>query len=162
METDHQAVAKLTERLAATPRQSIAESRALHEKHKNRIQDAMWNEGKTYGEAIGGLEFLGKASTPAYLKSIKDDLGRQTEICNEVLDQHFQMGEPIAPHYFFRVALILRKQKAFDLEREFIQSFALHLYGARGSSFEKMTARADKLGVAPENPPIWPERGSAN
>ena len=161
MQSELEAVELLTNRLTSTPRQSLKESRALREKHRKRIFDAMTNDGKTYGEAIGGLEFLGKQDTPAYLKSIQNDLGRQVEICNEVLDQYFQMGEPMYPGYFFRVAVILRKHKAFEHEKEFIRAYALHSYGADNTTEKKMSARADKLGVAPVNPPQFLKAGSA-
>lgn len=114
MQSDLEAAELLTNRLGSTPRQSLKESRALRENHKKRTFDAMIKEGKTYGEAIGGLEFLGKQDAPAYLESIQNDPRRQVEICNEVLDQYFQMGEPMYPGYFFRVTVILRKHKALE------------------------------------------------
>lgn len=153
-------VIRLIERLATTPFQSLAVSKALRANQKDRISDGL-HSGKSYGEAVGGLSFLGKSSTPAYLKSIQNDLGRQVEICNEVLDQHFGMGEPIYPGYFSRVALLLRKAKSMDLERDFIQAYAMHSYDAPTATDKKMSARADKLDVAPTNPPKFPKAGSA-
>jgi hypothetical protein len=163
-ENERLAVKKLTTRLLSTPIQTVSEGNRLSEKHRPRIVDGMLNQGKTYGDAKGGLDFLGKENTLDYLKTIQNDLMRQIEICDEVLDQHFQMGEPILPHYFYRISIILKKSKEVELEIDFVRAYAVHCYGAPCSPSNpdaKMTARADKLGVAPENPPLWPEPGSA-
>lgn len=159
-ENEISAVSKLIERLTTTPFQTYEVSKAKREKHKSRIFDAM-HQGKTYGEAVGGLEFLNGGNGPAYLKTVQNNLGRQVEICNEVLDQLHEMGESIAPNYWCRVALLLRKAKLMDMEREFVRAYALHSYGANTTTDKKMSARADKLGVAPLNPPRFPKAGSA-
>lgn len=107
------------------------------------------NQGSTFGEASGHLSFLSRPDSKEYLKSIQNDLLRQIEIVNETLDFWFQKGFSPAPNYMNRIAVILRKRKDFDMEKQYLSALALQFYGSAGRTWEIIDARIDKIEATP-------------
>ncbi len=90
-----------------------------------------------------------------YLKQIDNDLESQVKITNDCVDAWFQNGERLAPYYPWRITVILRKEKLFELERSFLAAYCRHFYGIVGSRYEALSARAEKVGAVPTASMEW-------
>ena len=141
------ALEALIQRLLETKVFPAAEAAALNESRMRGIVEKMVADGLTYGAASGGLSFLQEADALDQIRSFNDDLGRQVQIIQQMLDSWFEWGETVYPYYPLRVAIILRKAKAFEDERRFLAAFGKHFRGKGASPYEKLTTRAEKLGL---------------
>ncbi|MDM7954762.1 hypothetical protein [Blastomonas sp.] len=106
-------------------------------------------QGKTYGQASGGLTILNQSEEAfrAELRSIDNDLGRQIAIVNESLDNWFIKGDQPAPYYPWRIAVILGKAKRREEEAAFLAAWCRHFGKIVGGRYEKLADRARKLGA---------------
>lgn len=115
----------------------------------SRTFDIMSEEGKTYGEASGGPEFLNGAEgeTQAHLQSIDNDLAAHIEIVETSCRSYFETGEIPAPYYPWRIVIILGKLKEKDRERNFLGAWCKHFPAGNGARYEQLRKRAQKLGA---------------
>ena len=144
---DMEALNALIQRLFDTEVFPEAEAAALYKARLRGIVGLMLDEGLTYGAASGGLSFLQDADASEQIRTFANDLERQVQIVHKMLDSWFEWGETVYPHYPLRIAIILRKAKAFDEERRFLAAFGQHFRGHGSSPYLKLTIRAEKLGV---------------
>ena len=56
-------------------------------------------------------------------------------------------GEVPAPHYPMRIAILLRKARDFDRERQFLQVWCRHFPSGNGVTYGKLVERARKTGA---------------
>lgn len=129
--------------------------RALWKKDKDRESKAiekMLSEGITYGEATGGHDFLNQPEEDfrKYLKSIDNELGQQVEIVLRDFKLYLERGEAPAPYYPWRIAIILRKNKLLEKEKEFLTAWYRHfsrLGSSCGARYRDLNVRAEKMGI---------------
>lgn len=150
MSKDLQRLAELIDRLDSTPVQGREESIRKNKEFGRIVFDRMVQDGGTFGEAAGTMPWLNGSDAPQRLRALNDDLGAQITMFDQVLDGWFKHGEPVAPWYPYRIAVILRKMKRADLEEAFLRSygrhFISHYYGARSRD---LIGRIEKvLGLA--------------
>jgi hypothetical protein len=136
----------LIDRLNASEILSREEARRRHKETFGAVFDRMTRTGETYGAASGSPSILnqGEDAFRQELRSINDKLGRQVEITHQFIDGWFERGDIVAPHWPWRITVILRKAKRFDLERKFLAAFTRHFNGPPFASF---TDRAVKIGL---------------
>lgn len=146
MSADLHQLAELIDRLNSTPVQNRETARAKNKEHSRIVFDKMMNGGGTFGESSGTMPWLNGPNAPEALRLLNDDLSAQIGMVNHILDNWFELGEPAACHYPNRVAIILRKMKRGDLEREFLLAYARHfiLY-CYGVGHEKFNERIRKV-----------------
>lgn len=146
MSNDLQRLSALLDRLDSTPVQGSLEARRKNKVFSRTAISRMFDGGGTFGEAAGTMPWLNGPDAVQKLRALKDDLGAQIGMVNHILDNWFKHGEPVAPGYPFRIAVILRKMKRADLESDFLRAFGRHFishhYGARsadlGTRMEKV------------------------
>lgn len=106
----------------------------------------MTETGKSFGEVTPGLAHLNQpeADFRAHMRRIDNDLTEQVRIVTEIVDGWFDHGAFPPPYYANRIAVILRKEKRFDLERDFIAAYVRHF------PFDaKLRDRAARVGILP-------------
>lgn len=148
MSADLQRLSELIDRLNET----CPQGRELAAEKQRDFNAATWERVKTSGssfnEASGWLSFLGETQQEAqdFHRRAANDLGEQIRAFNHILDYWFSHGEPVAPGYPSRIALLLRKMKRLDLERFFLEAYARHfLSHYYGASSRDLNARIRKV-----------------
>ena len=139
----------LIEKLENTPKQPVEIANLKYQKFCQGIMERMLSSGNSYGEISDSMDHLMRPDFKEYMKSIDNNLARQVDITNKCVDTWFEKGEKIAPYYPWRITVILRKEKLFDLERRFLAAYCRHFYGLVGGRYEMIAARAVKIGVNP-------------
>jgi len=144
---EHQlnALHELTRYLAAKP---VMPSALANSKNKAFMRETLSNMESTdtsFGEATATMPHLNRPDAKDYLRSIDNDLIEQVKITRECAESWFQNGEHPAPYYPWRITVILRKIKAFDLERDFLAAYCKHFYNTLGSRDAKIAERAVKI-----------------
>lgn len=156
MSKDLQQLAELIDRLDTTPVQGREESRLKNKEFGRTVFARMMHNGGTFGEAAGTMPWLNGPDALHRLRALKDDLGAQISMFDQVLDGWFEYGEPVAPGYPQRIAVILRKMKRADLEEAFLRSygrhFISHFYGACSRD---LIGRIEKVLGAAESEVLW-------
>lgn len=89
-------------------------------------------------------------------------MGWQISMMDAMLDDYLNFDYPLAPHYPWRITVILRKGKRLDIERDFIEAYFRLFWTPRGSSTDtKLGERAIKIGIniphAPDSTPAPPK-----
>lgn len=134
--------------LLARPLLSAEARRALSDPWHRRAVEEMLCTGKTFGEATGGrgviIQTRDEAEFREHLRSTDNDLAAQLRVVREGLEDYFSKGEFPAPYYWYRVAVILRKAKEYDLEARFCEAFGRHFAGGNGARYAEIVARASK------------------
>lgn len=140
------AVERLTRWLAIAPPLSHLDAEDRRRSVERASIDAMV-AGATYGEATGGLAHLNQPEDQfrAHIRSIEHDIGAQVRIVAEACRGWFEKGETPPPYYAWRVAILLRKEKANHLEREFLQAWCRHFGHFRGTRYEMIAERLEKI-----------------
>jgi hypothetical protein len=123
---DSKRVFDLIEKLDSTPVQTSKIARAKNKAFSDRAFATMLASGVTYGQAAGSMPWLNVPNAPEELRKLDNDLTAQVSMTDHVIENWFQLGEPVAPHYPFRIAVILRKRKQADLEDDFLRSYGRH------------------------------------
>lgn len=129
----------------------------------------MVSTGKTYGQSTGVQDIysLSQGDFFSYLRNIDNDLGAQIKQFSLFVDRWFQVAEHPPPHFTWRITVILRKAKLFELEREFLAAYFKHFWTERGSSRDRdLGRRAVKIGISipsipDSSPPPWVDACSA-
>jgi hypothetical protein len=140
----------LIQRLETTPVLNREDAKRRNREFTSAAARRMLDNGTTFGEAAGVPQLLRQeeASFRAELKWISNRLGEQVKLTEQFLNLWFNQGEPMPPHYPWRITVILRKSKLFDLERRFLSAFSMHFdYGQHGGTGQKITDRATKLNL---------------
>lgn len=104
--------------------------------------------------AAGNLLHLNRPDASEYIKSIKDDLDAQVGIFSSCIDAWLDHAAHPAAGYTWRITVILRKNKLFELERRFLAAYFKHFYTKHGSSKDTdLGTRALKIGINIPSPP---------
>ena len=124
------------------------ERQRLYEPHSRRALNTMLETGAAYGEATGApgtaVETRDEKEFKEHLRSIDNDLSEQVRIVREGVDHYFANGEVPAPYYAWRIAVILRKAKEYELEADFLEGFARHFGDCVGARYTAIVERACK------------------
>lgn len=128
---------------------SRAELEKIWKANSNRTFSRMLETGKTYGQASGAPAFLTylEEDFRRHMRSIDNDLGAQVKIVEAACRSYFVTGEIPAPHYPWRIAIILRKAKQTEHERAFLAAWCRHFPEGNGVIYGKLIERARKCGL---------------
>lgn len=134
---------------------SADELKDLRKKDKQResgVIARMFEKGESYGVASGGPAFLNQPEDAffAYMKSIDNDLDVHVGIVKDAFKLYVQRGEIPAPHYAWRIAVILRKAKMKEKEKEFLTAWCRHfgkIERRAGVTYADLAERAAKMGI---------------
>lgn len=122
---------------------SKATWKARQTAHSKRIIDLMMSDGVSYGAASGGaLSFLAEMSGPEDLRKVDNDLNFHAGVVAGMFEEYLARGEVPAPHYAWRICIILRREKETKLEREFLSAWCTH-FGAvdGGATYDALRQR---------------------
>lgn len=150
-EQDYTAIDALIERLETA---LLIDHMALWEQAKEERRaniERMFDKGITWGEAMGAHPILNQSedSFRTELQSIKQNLDAQIDIFNHGLDEYFRTGDYPPPYYPMRIAIILRKHKQSERERQFLSAYCKHFAPTTRSRVDnEFVERARKVGVA--------------
>lgn len=127
---------------ARTPVEDPSEAERRYGRAMNDATAKMLKGGMTFGEASGGPDFLNQdeASFRAFMKKADQDLGWQCDTVSNAFKRYLEIGETPAPHYPMRVAVLLRKAKDFDREKQFLAAWCKHFPTGNGLN----TSRSSK------------------
>ena len=138
----------LIELLEQREKLSKEQEKALREPYSRRIFETMMATGKTYGETTGSpgiaLNTRDETEFKNHLHRIDNDLLAQIAIVREGVDHYFNSGEFPPPYYAWRIGIILRKKKLYDLESRFCEGFSKHFFRGVGTRYIKISERAKK------------------
>lgn len=89
----------------------------------------------------------------------KDNLGWQVAVFEAYWTDYMRFAWPLPPNVPWRITVILRRGKLFEIEREFLDAYFGHFWSVRGSSTDtKLGQRAVKVGLAipsiPDSTPL--------
>ena len=117
-------------------------SRAMHNAAAKMLDDGM-----TAGQASETPDFLNQdeESFRASMKKVDQDLGWQCNTVSAAFQRYLEIGETPAPHYPMRVAVLLRKAKDFDREKQFLEGWCKHFPSGNGAKYAQLVKRADKV-----------------
>ena len=121
-------------------------------RYRRTVHDAtakMLDEGITYGRASGAPEFLNQdeKSFRAFMKKADQDIRWQCDTVSESFKRFLKIGETPAPHYPMRVAILLRKAKDFEREKQFLAAWCQHFPSGNGAKYAALVERAKKVGA---------------
>ena len=121
-------------------------------RYRRTIRDAvakMIDEGITYGQASGAPDFLNQneESFRAFMKQADQDIGWQCDTVSDAFKRYLETGEIPAPHYPMRIAVLLRKAKDFDREKQFLATWCKHFPSGNGVTYAALVERAKKAGA---------------
>lgn len=144
-----EAVERLIQRMKTANVPDASTLKALRDTRSKATVENMLDTGATWGEASGGaLSFLARPDALQYLRQNDNDLGSQAKIVSESFDGYINYGEIPAPHYPWRICVILRRHKRGDLEKEFLSAWCRHFgEGYLGSRYLALVERAIKAGA---------------
>ncbi len=112
----------------------------------------MLQEGLTYGEALArrtditplpDADVATGRDYDAHLNSLKctdQDLGFQCDYVHASIMRHMETGEPIAPNFVWRIAVLLRRAKHEQRELRFLRAWC-----GRYGEYEMLGTRERKL-----------------
>lgn len=129
---------------------SRAELESMWKASSGRTISRMLETGETYGQASEAPTFLTLPEDDfrEHLRSIDNDLGAQVKIVETACRSYFVTGEIPAPHYPWRIAIILRKARQAEHETAFLAAWCRHFPEGNGVNYRKLIERARKRGVA--------------
>lgn len=147
-----QATQALIRRMQTANVPDLAALKTLRDERQKWVIERMLNEGLTFGEASGGaLSFLTQPDALEYIHDIDNDLDAHVKIVANSFEEYVTRGEIPAPHYPWRICIILRRFKHTGLERSFLEAWCRHFPGTgRGRGYARLADRASKLGI-PQN-----------
>lgn len=152
-EHDYSAIDALIEKLETALHIDHMALWAQAREERNANIEQMFDEGITWGEAMGAHPILnqGEDFFKAELQSKKQNLDAQIDIFNHGLGEYFRTGDYPPPYYPMRIAIILRKHKQPERERRFLSAYCKHFAPtARSRIDNKFVERARKVGVIPD------------
>jgi hypothetical protein len=145
------AVKRLVDRLNSTDPLPAIDAEQRYSKFFKESVRRMVDDGLTYGQSSGAPGHLtkGEEHFRAEMSRMDSQLQEQVRIFESGLNQWFDHGEPFAPYYPHRIAVILRKGKRGDLESAFLIAYVRHFKDmrSRGARYAEILERARKLGI---------------
>ncbi|GEM_PF-6221977 len=140
------ALERLIHRLRSTARQSIEQAKKKRQAYIEKAFNTMLDTGKTLGQAAEGLDHLAlpESEFRAHLKKIAGSLEEQVKITDTAIGLWFEHGQYPPPYYPWRITVILRKEKLFDVEKEFLTAYCRHFVARKD-----MAKRLMKIGAFP-------------
>jgi hypothetical protein len=122
---------------------------SLREASRRSAIRRMLDNGGSYGEAVGGaLSFLSEPNALEFIHEINNELSAHTNIVSNSFNEYVNGGEIPAPHYAWRICIILRRRKMVDLERSFLSAWCKHFVVIGiGARYEHLVKRAIKIGA---------------
>lgn len=110
---------------------------AHSERWRSRLFDGQWEESDPNGD---------------FIRKRNQDMSWQIGMFKRGVEDWFERGITLPPHYANRIATILRKAKLLDLEAQFLRSYFRHFRTSRGGATDiKLAARAEKIGIEPSS-----------
>jgi hypothetical protein len=89
--------------------------------------DAMFDEGLTYGEAVAratdGANLVDGKQTWEHAEDSKHDIEVMKRCCDAEIETWQKTGDCPAPYYFWRVAVLSRKQKDYAQEVKYCEMY---------------------------------------
>ncbi len=79
------------------------------------------------------------------VKDNQDDLRLHAALTIEFFKEYLKTGEAPPPASPLLVAILLKKRRDKELERQFLASWSRHFCGAIGTGYQKLDARYEKL-----------------
>lgn len=157
------ALRQVIERLERQPKLTLEQREELKQRRLSNFSSAfsvMLKEGKTLGqtEPLQSIYQLPEQEFFCHLKTTKDDMYEQVKTFDGFLDRWTTDGMQPPPYWTWRITVILRKAKLYDVEKRFLSAYFRHFWSQRGSSTDtKLGDRALKIGLpipsAPESKP---------
>ncbi|MGY4199047.1 hypothetical protein [Bradyrhizobium sp. USDA 4520] len=143
---DYDALRVLIDCMEKTPPLSHEELVGLSANQRAVIA-RMRASGESWNQASSGPPFLSlsEGEFRHHLKAIDNNLGEQTAIIADAFSKYLKMGEVPAPHYPWRIAIILRREKRLDLEKQFLAAWCGHFSGGNGVRYAQLVDRLRKL-----------------
>ena len=120
----------------------------IRRKAARAATNRMLDEGICYGEASGAPDFLNRdeSSFRTFMKTADQDLGWQCDTVSDAFRRYLTTGEIPAPHHPMRIAVLLRKERDFDREKQFLAAWCRHFPSGNGATYAKLVERAMKSG----------------
>lgn len=146
---DTEALAKLINHMNATKPLSGKEISALTKKRQEELFQGMNTRGSgafRNSEPLSHLR-LPENEFKVFMKKADNDLGQQVSIVQESVDFWLKSGITPAPYYAYRIAVILRKVKRKDLEKDFLAAWTRHFPTGNGKRYADLAERARKMGI---------------
>jgi hypothetical protein len=156
-------VERLIALLNSRPKLSVEEVERRYKAYFEKAFARMTSSGVTYGEATGApgtaVTTTDETEFRKRLREIDDDLAEQVRIVTEGVSHYFENGEYPAPYYAWRIAVILRKTKEYELEREFLEAFSAKFADGRGKRYIDIGQRVEKARALANRQPTNPDYG---
>ncbi|MBK1695784.1 hypothetical protein [Rhodovibrio salinarum] len=151
---DLQAVRNLCELIENRPALTSVESQKLKKRHFSEAASGMLS-GQTYGEATGHRGMVdpsgGEEEFRQRLRSIDNNLSEHIEIVRDGVTHYYESGMYPAPYYAWRIAIILRKAKAYSLELRFLEAWNARRSDGLGKRYQDLAAREEKARTLAKN-----------
>lgn len=124
----------------------------IDKRYRQAMREAslrMLNGGMTFGQASGAPDFLNQdeESFRVFVKEADQNLFWQCDTVAEAFKRYLEIGETPAPHYPIRITVLLRKEKDFDREKQFLAAWCKHFSSDKGTGYAALVERAKKVGV---------------
>ena len=89
-----------------------------------------------------------RASFDRMIREMDNDLDWQCQTVSDAFSQFQRNGQPPAPYFAMRIAILLRKQGDTAKEKEFLAAWCRHFrHEKHGVKYLKLVSRAKKLGA---------------
>ncbi|BFT30206.1 hypothetical protein D210916BOD24_13820 [Alteromonas sp. D210916BOD_24] len=148
MDIDLEDLKNLILLLEDQPTISSEVERDMGRSFREKIFEKMLNSGETYGEATGAPGMVSSTKNEDEFKDqlneIDNNLLEQVRIVSEGVHHYFKTGEIPPPYYAWRIAVILRKIKEYELEARFCMGFSKHFDRGVGGRYSKIAERIEK------------------
>ena len=105
-------------------------------------------QGKTVGEIHNyrgvGFNTRDQDKAKEQLREIDNDLDAQIRIVAEGVQHYYDAGVYPPPYYPWRIAVMLRKAKEYELEAQFLDAFNSRFSDGLGKRYRQLVDRATK------------------
>lgn len=145
---DFSKLINVIERLENAPAILREEALAISADHQKETVRKLLEGGMSWSAASGDLPHFNQPDPLGFINSIKNNLDAQVEIFENAVVSWFDHCTHPAPSYTWRITVILRKAKAFEIEKRFLAAYFKHFYTERGSARDRdLGIRAIKIGI---------------
>lgn len=145
-ESEIASVKSIVELLRSRPALTKQEIETRFSRYFKNAFGKMLDDGQTYGQATRApgtaIKTTNEAEFRAHLKATDNNLAEQSRIVAEGVRHYFENGENPAPYYAWRVAIILRKEKLYALEADFLEAFSEKFPATIGGKYKDIAERA--------------------
>lgn len=123
-------------------RRQVGAKAAPQNESDQSVYDAMFSDGVTYGEAVakatGGANLVDGKQTWEHAGDGKHNIELMKRCCAAEIETYEKTGDTPSPYFFWRVAVLSSKQKNYEQEVEYLQSY-LDILRQGGYSRDDMT-----------------------